>query len=56
MWSARLVDLSSDPGLEGGHELSLVDDAVLKRQQSEEQIAISGHLHLRRKMVIGSFR
>ena len=40
--ASRLVE---SPGLEGGHELALVDDSVLKCEQSEEQMAVgaSGH-------------
>ena len=34
--------LSQRPGLEGGDELALVDQAVLKREQSEEQVAVGG--------------
>ena len=30
------------PGLEGEHELGLVDDAVLERQQSEQELSIRG--------------
>src|SRR5262249_55467615 len=30
------------PGLEGGHELDLVDQAVLEGEQAEEQVAIGG--------------
>ena len=30
------------PGLESGHELDLVDQPVLKREQSEEEMAVSG--------------
>ncbi len=30
------------PGLEGGHKLALVDDPVLQREQSEEEMAIGG--------------
>ena len=30
------------PGLEGGHELALVDQAVLQGQQAEEQVAVGG--------------
>src|SRR6478752_9629183 len=30
-------DLVASPGLEGGHELDVVDQAVLKGEQSEEQ-------------------
>src|SRR5262245_25360805 len=30
------------PRLEGGHELALVDQAVLQREQAEEQVAVSG--------------
>ena len=37
--------LVSGPGLEGGDELGLVDQAVLKGQQAEEQVAVGvdGH-------------
>ena len=35
----RLVER---PGLEGVHELALVDQTVLKREQSEQEMAISG--------------
>ena len=42
-WSARLLDLSRRPGLEGGHELALVDQPVLQREQSEEEMAGGGH-------------
>src|SRR4051812_32390994 len=31
------------PRLEGGHELDLVDQPVLQREQAEEQVAIGGH-------------
>ena len=34
--------LVAGPGLEGGHELALVDQAVLQCEQSEEEIAIGG--------------
>jgi len=30
------------PGLEGGNELSLVDDAVLKGEQAEEEVMVRG--------------
>ena len=30
------------PGLKGEHELALVDQAVLKREQSEEEVAVGG--------------
>ena len=33
------------PGLEGGHELALVDEPVLKREQSEEEMAVGGGGH-----------
>ncbi len=33
------------PGLEGVHQLTLIDDAVLKREQSEEQMAVGGSGH-----------
>jgi hypothetical protein len=34
--------LGAGPGLEGGDELALVDQAVLKVDQAEEQVAVSG--------------
>ena len=34
--------LVEGPGLEGGDELALVDQAVLQRQQAEEQVAVGG--------------
>ena len=34
--------LVQGPGLEGGHELDLVDQAVLQGEQAEEQVAIGG--------------
>ncbi len=30
------------PGLKGRHELDLVDDAILKREQAEKEMAVSG--------------
>jgi hypothetical protein len=30
------------PGLEGGHELDLIDQAVLQREQAEEQVTVGG--------------
>ena len=33
------------PGLEGGHELALVDDPVLEGEQSEEEMAVGGGGH-----------
>ena len=33
------------PGLEGGHELALVDEPVLEREQSEEEMAVGGGGH-----------
>src|SRR4051812_42608490 len=30
------------PGLEGGHQLALVDQPVLKGQQSKQKVAVSG--------------
>ena len=33
------------PGLERGHELALVDDPVLKREQSEQEMAVGGGGH-----------
>ena len=37
--------LVAGPGLEGGDELALVDQAVLKREQSEEEMAVGGGGH-----------
>ena len=37
--------LVAGPGLEGGDELALVDQAVLKREQSEEEMAVCGGSH-----------
>jgi hypothetical protein len=34
--------LVASPGLEGGDELDLVDQAVLQREPSEEQVALGG--------------
>ena len=37
--------LVAGPGLEGGDELALVDQAVLQREQAEEEIAVgAGHV------------
>ncbi len=36
----QALGLVQRPSLEGVHELSLVDDAVLKREQSEKQMAV----------------
>ena len=33
------------PGLEGGHELDLVDQAVLQGEQSEKEMAVGGGGH-----------
>ena len=41
-WSARLRALSQRPGLEGGDELALVDQAVLQGEQAEEEVAVGG--------------
>ena len=38
----RLVER---PGLEGGQELALVDKPILKREQSEEKMAVGGAGH-----------
>ncbi len=35
--------LVAGPGLEGGDELALVDQADLKRQQAEQEVAFGGH-------------
>ncbi len=37
--------LVAGPCLEGGHELALVDQAVLEREQSEEEMAVGGGSH-----------
>ena len=39
--------LVAGPGLEGGDELALVDQAVLQGEQAEEQVAVGGHGRLR---------
>ena len=41
------------PGLEGGDELALVDQAVLKREQSEEEMAVRGGGHGMAPIVVG---
>ena len=41
----QALGLVERPGLEGGDELALVDDAVLKCEQSEEQMAVGGGGH-----------
>ena len=38
----RAGTLSRGPGLEGGDELALVDQAVLQGEQPEEQVAVGG--------------
>jgi len=38
----QAVRLVERPGLEGSHELALVDDARLEREQSEEKVAVGG--------------
>ena len=35
--------LVAGPGLEGGDELGLVDQAVLQGEQAEEEVAVGGH-------------
>ena len=47
VWAADEVigqgaSLVKGPGLEGGHELALVNQPVLQRQQAEEQVAVRG--------------
>ena len=39
-WSASGRDLSRVQALEGGDELGLVDQAVLQREQAEEEVAV----------------
>ena len=41
-WSARRPGLVAGPGLEGGDELGLVDQAVLQGEQAEEQVMVGG--------------
>jgi hypothetical protein len=36
------ADLVEGPGLEGGHELGLVDQPVLQGEQSEQKVAVGG--------------
>ena len=45
--------LVAGPGLEGGDELALVDQAVLKREQSEEEMAVGGGSHGVAPIVVG---
>ena len=45
--------LVAGPGLKGKHELALVDQAVLKRQQSEEEMAVGGGGHDKAPIVVG---
>ena len=45
--------LVAGPGLEGGDELALVDQAVLKREQSEEEMAVGGGGHGVAPIVVG---
>jgi hypothetical protein len=49
----QALGLVECPGLKGKHELALVDQAVLKREQAEQEMAVRGHgsppLHLRRR-------
>jgi hypothetical protein len=42
---AKLAVLLECPGLECGHELALVDQPVLKRDQAEKQIVLGGAGH-----------
>ncbi len=41
----QAAGLVEGPGLEGGHELALVDDPILQREESEEEmtVGIGGH-------------
>ena len=45
--------LVARPGLEGGDELALVDQPVLKREQSEEEMAVGGGGHGMAPIVVG---
>jgi hypothetical protein len=45
--------LVAGPGLEGGDELDLVDQAVLEREQSEEKTAAGGGSHGVVPIVVG---
>ena len=40
---AKALGLIARPGLEGGDKLDLVDQGVLKREQSQEEMAFGGH-------------
>jgi hypothetical protein len=44
-WVGQAPGFVAGPGLEGSHELDLVDQAVLKREQSEQEMAVSGGGH-----------
>jgi hypothetical protein len=41
----QALGLAERPGLEGREELALVDQAVLKREHSEKEMAVSGGGH-----------
>ena len=41
----QALGLVAGPCLKGEHELALVDQAVLKREQSEQEMAVSGGGH-----------
>ena len=49
----QALGLVAGPGLEGGDELALVDQAVLKREQSEEEMAVGGGSHGVAPIVVG---
>jgi hypothetical protein len=45
--------LVAGPGLEGGDELALVDQAVLEREQTEEEMSVGGGGHGKSPIVGG---
>ena len=49
----QALGLVERPGLEGGDELALVDEAVLKREQSEQEMAVGGGGHGMAPIVVG---
>jgi hypothetical protein len=49
----QALGLVAGPCLKGEHELALVDQAVLKREQSEQEMAVSGGGHDRFPIVVG---
>ena len=52
-WSARLLDFVERPCLERGDELALVDQPVLKSEQSEQEMAVRGGGHGGAPIVVG---